>query len=126
MKVEIVQLENIRSHVKSTVPFTHGLPIITAGFASIRAGNFILQLYHLRRNPGALEVIRGHALRCSAQSQPVLAAGWHDAGGGDRPPRAGYARLWNDAAGRIDGSTFRAEAVCRRATPPGKRRAESV
>ena len=27
------------------VPFTHGLPIITAGRASIRAGNFTLQLY---------------------------------------------------------------------------------
>jgi hypothetical protein len=28
------------------VPFTHGLPIITADFTSIRAGNVILQLYH--------------------------------------------------------------------------------
>jgi hypothetical protein len=39
------------------VPFTHGLPIITADFASIRAGNFILQLYHATRE----QVCRGSA-----------------------------------------------------------------
>jgi len=31
MKVEIVQLENIRSHVKSTVPFTHGFNCLVGG-----------------------------------------------------------------------------------------------
>ena len=31
MKIEIVQLENIRSHVKSTVPFTHGFNCLVGG-----------------------------------------------------------------------------------------------
>ena len=31
MKIEIVQLENIRSHVKSTVPFTHGFNCVVGG-----------------------------------------------------------------------------------------------
>ncbi len=31
MKIEIVQLENIRSHVKSTVPFTHGFNCLIGG-----------------------------------------------------------------------------------------------
>ena len=31
MKIEIVQLENIRSHTKSTVPFTHGFNCLVGG-----------------------------------------------------------------------------------------------
>ena len=31
MKIEIVQLENIRSHIKSTVPFTHGFNCLVGG-----------------------------------------------------------------------------------------------
>ena len=31
MKIEIVQLENIRSHVKSTVPFTRGFNCLVGG-----------------------------------------------------------------------------------------------
>jgi exonuclease SbcC len=31
MKIEIVQLENVRSHVKSTVPFTHGFNCLVGG-----------------------------------------------------------------------------------------------
>jgi DNA repair protein SbcC/Rad50 len=31
MKIEVVQLENIRSHVKSTVPFTHGFNCLVGG-----------------------------------------------------------------------------------------------
>ncbi|MCL2691048.1 MAG: SMC family ATPase [Candidatus Bathyarchaeota archaeon] len=31
MKIEVVQLENIRSHVKSTVPFTHGFNCVVGG-----------------------------------------------------------------------------------------------
>ncbi len=31
MKIEIVQLENIRSHIKSTVPFTHGFNCVVGG-----------------------------------------------------------------------------------------------
>jgi exonuclease SbcC len=31
MRIEIVQLENIRSHVKSTVPFTHGFNCLVGG-----------------------------------------------------------------------------------------------
>ena len=30
------------------MPLTHGFPIITVDFTSIRAGNFTLQLYHAR------------------------------------------------------------------------------
>ena len=32
MKIEIVQLENIRSHVKSTVPFTRGFNCLGGRF----------------------------------------------------------------------------------------------
>ena len=31
MKIEIVQLENVRSHVKSTVPFTRGFNCLVGG-----------------------------------------------------------------------------------------------
>jgi DNA repair protein SbcC/Rad50 len=31
MKIEVVQLENIRSHIKSTVPFTHGFNCVVGG-----------------------------------------------------------------------------------------------
>ena len=31
MKIEVVQLENIRSHVKSTVPFTRGFNCLVGG-----------------------------------------------------------------------------------------------
>ena len=31
MKIEIVQLENIRSHIKSTVPFTRGFNCLVGG-----------------------------------------------------------------------------------------------
>ncbi|MGE5575354.1 MAG: AAA family ATPase, partial [Ignavibacteria bacterium] len=31
MKIEIVQLENIRSHIKSTVPLTHGFNCLVGG-----------------------------------------------------------------------------------------------
>jgi exonuclease SbcC len=31
MKIEVVQLENIRSHVKSTIPFTHGFNCVVGG-----------------------------------------------------------------------------------------------
>jgi len=31
MKIEIVQLENIRSHVKSTVPFARGFNCLVGG-----------------------------------------------------------------------------------------------
>jgi DNA repair exonuclease SbcCD ATPase subunit len=31
MKIDIVQLENIRSHIKSTVPFTSGFNCLVGG-----------------------------------------------------------------------------------------------
>ena len=31
MKIEVVQLENIRSHIKSTVPFTSGFNCLVGG-----------------------------------------------------------------------------------------------
>ena len=31
MKIDVVQLENIRSHIKSTVPFTHGFNCVVGG-----------------------------------------------------------------------------------------------
>jgi exonuclease SbcC len=31
MKIEVIQLENIRSHIKSTVPFTHGFNCLVGG-----------------------------------------------------------------------------------------------
>ena len=34
MKIEIVQLENIRSHVKSTVPFTRGFNCLVGGLGT--------------------------------------------------------------------------------------------
>ena len=34
MKIEIVQLENIRSHIKSTVPFTRALTVLLVVWAA--------------------------------------------------------------------------------------------
>jgi len=58
------------------VPFTHGLPIITAGFDSIRAGNLILQLYHATRGSGRTPAVPGKCVDCGLQQfwplDPVL------------------------------------------------------
>ncbi len=65
MKVEVVQLENIRSHVKSTVPFTRGFNCLVGGLGCGKSSVLYSIDFACLATPSA-----GATRTCSARGRP--------------------------------------------------------